>query len=305
MARRRRGLPIHGWLVIDKPQGMTSTQVVGAVRRCTQAAKAGHGGTLDPLATGILPIALGHATKTVRYVMDAAKRYRFTVRFGVATDTDDAEGKAVAHSDRRPRDAEITAALGDFLGVIDQRPPRYAAVKIDGERAYDLARRGEIVELAPRPVRIDEFEMIRRDDLDHATFEISCGKGAYVRALARDIGEQLGCLAHVTELRRLEVGAFGEDEAVTLDALRQIVEAETLPQILVPLDVALAGIPAMALTEPQAHRLMSGQPVRIAPKLLAGEVCEGGTVKATSHGELIALTRLEGVDLKPVRVFSN
>lgn len=305
MARQRKGLPINGWLIIDKPQDVTSTQVVGIVKRVLNAQKAGHGGTLDPLATGILPIALGHATKTVPYVMDAMKRYRFTVRFGAATDTDDREGQITQTSETRPSDAQIVAALPDYLGSIMQRPPCYAAVKIDGERAYDIARRGDKVELDPRPVHIFSYEMIERVDPDHAVFEITSGKGAYVRALARDLGEQLGCFGHISELRRLEVGAFGVDEAVPLDALRQIVEDETLPQVLVPVNAALAGIPAMALTEPQAQRLQSGQSVRIAPKLLPGDIGDGATVKALVGSELIALTRLDGVDLKPLRVFTN
>lgn len=305
MGRRRKGVAINGWLVIDKPQDVTSTQVVGIVKRLLNAQKAGHGGTLDPLATGILPIALGHATKTVPYVMDAAKRYRFTMRFGQATDTDDSEGQVISTSDMRPDDASIQEALPDFLGQILQRPPSFAAVKIDGERAYDIARRGDKVELEPRAVRIDEFEFIERVDADHAIFEITSGKGVYVRALARDLGEQLGCFAHISQLRRLEVGDFGEDEAVPLDALRQIVENETLPQVLVPVNAALAGIPAFALTEPQAQRLQSGQSVRIAPKLLPGDIDEGATVKALSGSELVALTRLEGIDLKPLRVFIN
>lgn len=305
MGRRRKGVAINGWLIIDKPQDVTSTQAVGIVKRVLNAQKAGHGGTLDPLATGILPIALGHATKTVPYVMDATKRYSFTMRFGSSTDTDDSEGKITRTSEKRPTDQEIEAALPDYLGTIMQRPPCYAAVKVAGERAYDIARRGDEVVLEPRQVRLDQFELIERVDVDHAIFEITSGKGVYVRALARDLGEQLGCFAHICQLRRLEVGAFGEDEAVPLDALRQIVEDETLPQVLVPVSAALAGIPAFALTEPQAQRLQSGQSVRISPKLLPGTVDEGSTVKALSGSDLIALTRLEGADLKPLRVFTN
>lgn len=205
---RRSGRRIDGWLVVDKPKGITSTHVVNIVKRLTQAQKAGHGGTLDPLATGVLPIALGEATKTVAYIMDALKRYRFTVRFGEARNTDDAEGEVVATSDRRPADEEIEAALPAFVGEIMQRPPSFAAVKIGGERAYDLARRGERVELEARPITIHSLLLVERSDPDHATFEAVCGKGAYVRALARDLGERLGCYAHVSELRRLSVGPF-------------------------------------------------------------------------------------------------
>jgi tRNA pseudouridine55 synthase len=303
MARHRRGRPINGWLVIDKGEGITSTQAVAAVKRLTGAQKVGHGGTLDPLATGVLPIAMGEATKTVAWIMDARKSYAFTLRLGEARDTDDAAGAVIATSDLRPSDAAIQAVLPQFLGTIQQRPPRYAAVKVQGERAYDLARRGEAVELAPRVVRIDALELVGRPDPDHAAFRMTCGKGAYVRALARDLGELLGCLAHVAALRRLAVGPFSLDMAVSLDALASIVADDTLPQILVPVATALAGIPALAVTEPQALRLRAGQPVRIAPAFLGEDLCEPATVRAMRAGELIALARLEGMELSPVRVF--
>ena len=306
MGRRKpSGRPINGWLVIDKTPGMTSTQVVNDVKRVTQAQKVGHGGTLDPLATGILPIALGEATKTVAYIMDARKGYEFTLRFGEARDTDDAAGVAIATSPLRPSDEEIRTALPRFTGLIMQVPPRYAAVKVQGERAYDLARRGETVELAPREIRIDELELVRRVDADHAEFRMASGKGAYVRAIARDLGEALGCYAHVSALRRTEVGSFNASNAVSLDSLARIVEDDTLPQVLVPMTTALAGIPALAVTEPQALRLRSGQPVRITPALVGEEVVEPATVRAMRAGELIALARLEGMELSPVRVFHH
>ena len=308
MSRRRAsGRPINGWLAIDKAEGMTSTHVVAAVKRLTDARKAGHGGTLDPLATGVLPIALGEATKTVPYVMDAAKSYRFRLRFGEQRDTDDATGAVVATSDLRPSDAAIAAALGAFRGPIRQVPPRYAAVKVQGERAYDLARRGETVELAAREVRIDSLDLVAREDADHAAFEMRCGKGAYVRAVARDLGLALGCLAHVAALRRTEVGPFAAAEAISLDSLAGLVADDALPQALVPVATALAGIPALAVTEPQAHRLRAGQAVRVAPALLGWdppEAAAAATVRAMRAGELIALARLEGAELSPVRVFS-
>ena len=306
MGRRKpSGRTINGWLVVDKAPGITSTQVVNEVKRVTQAQKVGHGGTLDPLATGILPIALGEATKTVAYIMDARKGYEFTLRFGEARDTDDAAGVVTAASELRPSDEEIRAALPQFTGLIMQVPPRYAAVKVQGERAYDLARRGETVELAPREIRIDELVLVRRVDLDHAEFRMTSGKGAYVRAIARDLGEALGCHAHVSALRRSEVGSFNASNAVSLDELARIVEDDTLPQILVPMTTALAGIPALAVTEPQALRLRSGQPVRITPALVGGDVIEPATVRAMRAGELIALARLEGMELSPVRVFHH
>ena len=313
MARRRRkGRPINGWLVIDKPTGMTSTHVVNVVKAMTRAQKVGHGGTLDPLATGILPMALGDATKTVAYVMESAKSYRFTMRFGIRTDTDDSEGEVVETSERRPSDEEIRAGLDDFVGEIMQRPPSYAAVKIQGERAYDIARRGETVELEARPIRIDDYTMTGRPSPDEAVFEVTCGKGAYVRALARDLGEALGCKAHVSALRRLAVGGFDEDNAISLDNLRQIVDDDSLPQVLVPLRTALAGIPAFALTEPQAVRLCSGQSIVISPKLVTGlpvdhepeDDGDGLTVQALKGGEVVALARLHGSELSPLRVFN-
>ncbi len=305
MARRRvKGVPIHGWLAIDKPAGMTSTQVVTRVKYLTQAQKAGHGGTLDPLATGVLPLALGEATKTVAYVMDAPKTYRFRVRFGESRDTDDAEGRPTATSDRRPGDAEIEAALPGFVGEIEQRPPRFAAIKVQGERAYDIARRGEEVELEPRPVRIDRLVMVDRPDADHADFEMACGKGAYVRALARDLGEQLGCFAHVAALRRTSVGSFVADRAISLDALEQLVGDDALPQVLISVSTALAGIPALAVTEPQALRLRAGRSIHVSPRLFVAEPEDGTTVKVTRGGELVALARLDGAELSPVRVFN-
>jgi tRNA pseudouridine55 synthase len=304
MNRKRRGKRINGWLIIDKPAGMTSTAVVNRVKRLTDAAKAGHGGTLDPLATGVLPIALGEATKTVMYVMDAAKRYRFTVRFGASTTTDDSEGEILETSERRPSDAEIEALLPAFTGTILQRPPDFAAVKIAGERAYDIARRGDVVDLPEREVRFDEIVLIERSDADHAVFEAACGKGAYIRALARDMGERLGCLGHVTALRRLAVGPFTADAAVALDALVEITEHDSLPQVLVSVSTALADIPALAVTEPQAARLRSGHPIRISPRLVMGETVEGGTIKVLNDGDLVALGRLQDGELAPLRVFT-
>ena len=224
MARPRKGHPVHGWLIFDKPQGMTSTQAVSKVKRLFDAAKAGHAGTLDPLATGVLPIALGEATKTVPFVVEGSKEYRFTVRFGAETDTDDADGKVVAESKRRPSRAEIEAHLADFTGEIEQVPPRYSALKVDGARAYDLARDEESFELMPRRVSIAWLKLIDHPDEDRCVLEARCGKGTYVRALARDLGRALGCHGHVEALRRTRVGAFAEDRAVTLADLEGLAE---------------------------------------------------------------------------------
>ncbi len=304
MRRRRKGKRINGWLIIDKPAGMTSTHVVNRVKRLVEADKAGHGGTLDPLATGVLPIALGEATKTVMYVMDAAKRYRFTVRFGASTSTDDSEGEIRETSEGRPADAAIVAALPSFTGTIRQRPPDFAAVKIGGERAYDIARRGDVVDLPEREVRFDEIVLLERPDAEHAVFEATCGKGAYIRALARDLGRQLGCLGHVTALRRLAVGPFTAEAAVGLDPLVEIVARDALSDFLVSVSTALADIPALAVTEPQAARLRSGHPIRISSRLVLGETVEGGTIKVLADGDLVALGRLHDGELAPLRVFT-
>lgn len=301
---RRKGRPINGWLCLDKPEAMTSTEAVSRVRRITDARKVGHGGTLDPLATGVLPIAMGEATKTVAYAMEGRKHYRFTARLGEARTTDDAEGALLATSERRPATAEIEAALPRFVGPIEQIPPRFAAVKVEGERAYDLARRGESVELASRTVQVDRFELVERVDPDHATFELVCGRGTYVRALVRDLGEHLGCLGHVVALRRLRVGPFRIEDAVSLTALEQLVADDALAQALLPVDVALGELPALALTQPQIDRLRSGQTIRVAPGLLVGEAETDATVCATVAGRMVALARLRGLELSPVRVFN-
>jgi tRNA pseudouridine55 synthase len=303
MSRRRlKGIPIHGWLCVDKPTGMTSTHVVNVIKRATNAQKVGHGGTLDPLATGVLPIALGDATKTVMYVMDARKGYEFTVKFGEATDTDDSDGVVIARSDVRPTAEQIEAMLPRFRGEIMQRPPIYAAVKIDGERAYDLARRGEEVILEERPIRIDTLDLVEMTE-DGAVLTMSCGKGAYVRSVARDLGEALGTRAHVTQLRRIMVGPFKAENSVRLDDLEALIAEESLPQVLVPVATALAGIPAFAVTEPQAHRLSAGQPIVALPHMIEGELGAEPMVRAMWGGRLVALTRFEEGELQPVRVF--
>jgi len=304
MARRRKGLPVHGWFIFDKPQGMTSTQAVARVKRLYEAAKAGHAGTLDPLATGVLPIALGEATKTVPFVVEGSKEYRFTVRFGVETDTDDAEGKMVASSDLRPTRAEIEAKLPDFIGEIDQVPPRFSALKVDGARAYDLARDDEDFELASRRVSIARLDLVTHPDKDHCVLEARCGKGTYVRALARDLGRALGSFGHVEALRRTRVGGFGEERAIPLAALEALAESgghQALETALEPVETALRDIPAIALSGSDADRLRRGQPV-----LLRGRdapIVEG-TVYATARGKLVALGEVSKGELKPRRIFN-
>lgn len=304
MARRRKGLPVHGWLIFDKPQGMTSTQAVARVKRLYDAAKAGHAGTLDPLATGVLPIALGEATKTVPFVVEGSKEYRFTVRFGAETDTDDSQGKPTDTSETRPTGAEIEAKLPDFTGEIDQVPPRYSALKVDGARAYDLARDEEDFELAPRRVSIARLALVDHPDRDRCVLEARCGKGTYVRALARDLGRALGALGHVEALRRTRVGDFDEARAVTLATLDELAESgghEALMTVLEPVETALRDIPALVLSSPDADRLRRGQPV-----LLRGRdapIVEG-TVYAISRGTLVALGEVSKGELKPRRIFN-
>lgn len=301
---RRKGLPVHGWLSFDKPQGMTSTQAVTRIRRLYQAEKAGHAGTLDPLATGVLPIALGEATKTVPYAVEGSKEYRFTVRFGAETDTDDAEGRVVARSDLRPTSAEIEAKLPAFTGEIEQVPPRYSAVRVDGARAYDLARAEEEFELAPRRVSVGRLILVAHPDQDHCVLEAQCGKGTYVRSLARDLGRALGTLGHVEALRRTRVGGFEEERAVPLARLEALAESgghEALLGVLEPVETALGDLPALALSVPDAYRLRRGQAV-----LLRGRdapIVEG-PFYATSRGKLVALGEVDKGEFRPRRVFN-
>jgi tRNA pseudouridine55 synthase len=304
MARRKKGKAIHGWVVLDKPVGMTSTQAVGAVRRLYDARKAGHAGTLDPLATGVLPIALGEATKTVPYAVDGTKHYRFTVRWGEATDTDDAEGEIVATSDVRPAREAIEALLPRFTGEIMQTPPIYSAIKVDGARAYDLAREGEAVELEPRPVFIETLMLLEVPAPDTAVLEARCGKGTYVRALARDMGRSLGCLGHLTALRRTVVSPFDEAQAVTLEALEAAAREggeEGLLRLLLPIEAALQDLAELSVGQNDAARLLRGQTVLIRGR---DAPTSTGPTYATCKGHLIAVGRIEKGELHPTRVFN-
>ncbi len=307
MARKRSGLPLNGWIAIDKAQGMTSTAVVTQVRRITGAAKAGHGGTLDPMATGVLPIALGEATKTVSYVMDGAKSYTFRIRWGQDTDTDDAEGQVIAESAVRPTAAAVEAALAAFQGEIQQVPPRYSAIKIAGQRAYALAREGEEVELKARTVRIDSFRLTEMVDDDHADFAVQSGKGTYMRSLARDLAAMLGTRGHLCRLRRTSCGPFHESAAISLDNLDQLVHGSASANYLLPVETALDDIPALALTDAEARRLQSGQAVsllRLAGRAPLSQLSPDGTVRAMAEGRLVALARIEDGEVRPVRVLN-
>jgi tRNA pseudouridine55 synthase len=301
--RKRKGREVSGWLCLDKAVGQTSTAAVAAVKRLFDAQKVGHAGTLDPLASGALPIALGEATKTVPFVQDGRKRYRFAVRWGVETDTDDSDGTPVRQSSLRPDAAAIAALLPRFTGEIVQVPPSFSALKVAGERAYDLAREGEVVTLAERPVTVYSLQLIEMPDADHASFDAECGKGTYVRALARDMGRALSCLGHVEALRRLSVGPFSEDTMIELDTLaaaRGAGDPAALDRFLRPVGFGLAELPEIALNLNDAARARRGQSVLIRGRdapLLAG------LVHATSAGESVAIGEIEQGAFHPRRVF--
>jgi tRNA pseudouridine55 synthase len=317
MPRKRKGSPVYGWVVLDKPAGVTSTQAVTRVRRLFDAAKAGHAGTLDPLATGVLAVALGEATKTVPYVMEGEKLYRFTARWGEARDTDDSEGAVVATSSKRPSRAEILGQLPNFIGEILQVPPAYSAIKVEGARAYDLARDGEAVTLEARPILIYEAQLIDTPDEDHAIFEVECGKGSYVRAWVRDLAVGLGTVGHVTQLRRLKCGPFSIESAISLETLEGFGHSPAALEHLRPIATALDGIPALAVTDPDSVRLRSGNPILIrAPQFARlmeqqdrGDATDtdfqGQTVfLSTARGEPVALAQVAQGEFRPFRVFT-
>jgi tRNA pseudouridine55 synthase len=308
MARRRKGEAIDGWVVVDKPLGMSSAHAVTKVRRTLNAAKAGHAGTLDPLATGVLPVALGEATKTVTYLMDAEKAYRFTVRWGQATATDDAEGEIVAASDHRPDEAAIRAVLPEFTGAIEQTPPAFSAVKVEGERAYALARADRAPEMLPRTVQIHALELEALPDRDHAVLVARCGKGAYMRALARDLARALGTVGHVAKLRRVAVGPFTETMAISLADFVALGHSAAALEHVLPVETVLDDIPALAVTESEADRLRRGQPVpviRTANRDRIQGLADDTVLCALLGGKLIAFTRLKGRQVHPVRVLNH
>lgn len=314
MGRRKKGLDVHGWLVLDKPEDFTSTDAVSVVRRLYNANKAGHAGTLDPLASGILPIALGEATKTVPWLMEAEKSYSFTIRWGVSTDSQDREGKITAESDVRPSAAAVAEALEGFLGEIEQVPPQFSAVKVDGERAYDLAREGQTVELKARQVVLHEARLAETPDADHSVIEVRCGKGFYIRALVRDIAAKLGAEGHVSRLRRTAVGQFTEASAVGLDELKDLVHKAAAFEALRPVETALADIPAVAINGEDAFKLRQGRPIvllphviedlkqRFRPRTIAGVDASRAAV-ALFGGSAVALGDVRAGKFSPTRVF--
>jgi tRNA pseudouridine55 synthase len=309
MPRNKKGIPVHGWVNLDKPIGMTSTQALGRVRRLLNAQKLGHAGTLDPLATGVLPIALGEATKTIPFAQDRDKVYRFTVKWGEARNTDDCEGMVTATSDQRPTEAQIIALLPRFTGNIDQTPPQFSAIKIDGERAYDLARAGETVDIQPRRVTVYGFKLVKTSP-DEAEFELECGKGTYVRSIARDMGQALGCYGHVTVLRRTAVGNFTENSAISLDEFEKIVQSADPDQVLMPVETVLDDIPALAMTASEVSRIRQGQTLKFlsrqdVDRLSVAGIDENTTlVLATGDNKPQALLEKDGIALYPVKVFN-
>jgi len=311
MMHKRTGQPIHGWLVLDKPKGITSAKAVSAVRRYLNAAKAGHGGTLDPLATGVLPIALGEATKTMSYTMEGRKTYRFCIRWGEARETDDVDGKLIGKKKYRPTETEIQKALLSFMGFIEQVPPIYSAIKVEGKRAYARARAADPFELAPRTIEIAQIVLLDIPDLDHAIFEVVCGKGTYMRSLARDLGAALGTFGCIEDLRRLVAGPFTEKQAISLDYLASLGHDASASKHLLPVETGLDDIPALALTEEQAIRLRHGQAIQMllhddhrqAQSVTASEG-EGAVVCAMSGGKPVALARLASGTLRALRVLN-
>jgi tRNA pseudouridine55 synthase len=314
MGRRRKGEAVSGWIVFDKPADLGSTQAVSRVRRAFHAQKAGHAGTLDPLATGVLPIALGEATKTVPFLMDADKQYRFTIEWGVETASFDREGAVTATSDARPTAEAAARALEAFVGEIQQVPPAFSAIKVGGERAYDLAREGVELDLAPRAVTIHEARVVGAPDRDHLEIEIVCGKGVYVRALARDLAAALGARAHVSALRRTRVGPFTAERATTLELLEELCHRGAGLEVLLPVETALDDIPALAVTAEDAFRLSQGRPIVLLPRQVetlkarlsspVGAGLASRTVLATHGGSAVSICEMRAGQLRPTRVFN-
>ncbi|MDD9899990.1 MAG: tRNA pseudouridine(55) synthase TruB [Alphaproteobacteria bacterium] len=309
MGRKKKGIPLHGWLNIDKPMGMTSTQVIGRVRRLTNAQKLGHAGTLDPLATGVLPIALGEGTKTIPYAQDADKIYRFTITWGDERNTDDCEGETTATADARPVEEDIRAIIPQFTGDIEQVPPQFSAVKIDGQRAYALARKGEEVAVQPRIVTVYDLQLLETDT-DSAIFEMQCGKGTYVRSIARDMGRILGCYGHISALRRTTVGVFSEEDAIPLDEFEKMLQSAPPEDLVLPLETVLDDIPALVLTAEEVSRVRHGQGIRLLSRTDlqrlngAGIDAETDTVLALDGDMPVGLLQKDGPALNPARLFN-
>ena len=316
MARKKRGIPIHGWINFHKPLGMTSTQAVGKIRYALKAQKVGHGGTLDPLASGVLPIALGEATKTVNYIQDAMKIYEFTVTWGEQRSTDDAEGEVIQSSNERPTLDQIESLLPQFIGDIEQLPPQFSAIKIDGERAYDIARDGDHADIKPRPVYIEDLSILENNN-DTTSFKLTCGKGTYVRSLARDMGEILGCYGYISALKRTKVGPMELTNAISLDIFEQMIDnpdqEKDLSGFVLPLQTVLDDIPVLACKDQEAKLLKNGNAVSFLSKPDLARLEAAGmdwksdyiyTALATYDGVALAMVDVDGAKIQPVRVFN-
>ncbi len=309
MSRKRKGIPVHGWLNIDKPQGITSNQVIGRVRRALNAQKLGHAGTLDPLATGILPIALGEATKTIQFAQDSNKIYRFTITWGEERNTDDNEGIVIATSINRPTDSDITALIPRFIGDIEQTPPKFSAIKVDGARAYDLSRAGKNVKLKSRIVSVYDLRLLKTTQ-DTAELEIKCGKGTYVRSIARDMGQILGCFGYISALRRMAVGNFSEEQAIPLDEFEEMVHSVDSDRYLMPVETVLDDIPALALTDSEISRIKQGQTIKLLSRQdidrldIAGIDEMTDVILAIGDNKPLALLEKNGIELRSVRLFN-
>ena len=297
MGRTRKGRNISGWLIIDKPNGMTSSAVVNRVRWAFNAKKAGHAGTLDPEATGLLAIALGEATKTIPYITDAEKAYEFSIELGIATNTDDAEGEVVATSAKRPTNAEIIKKLEDFIGETMQVPPKFSAVKINGERAYNLARAGEEVKISARPLFVSELTLIDRPSVNTAVLKMTCGKGGYVRAVARDLGQALGCYAHVTKLRRIWSGPFELEHSVTLESIEPFAKTLDIDKYLRPLEDGLADLPKGTTNMEGATKLQNGNPA-----ICFTDAEFGDEIWVSYEGKALAIGQFRSGEIHPNRV---
>ena len=298
---------VNGWVNLNKPRALSSFQAVSRVRRAFSASKAGHAGTLDPLATGVLPIALGEATKTTIYAMDGIKTYHFGICWGEGRTTDDREGSITAISENRPSKSNICTATKAFEGIIEQIPPQFSAIKVDGRRAYELARKNQNVQLKARNVKIQDFKLIDLEGPDHATFSVTCGKGTYVRSLARDLAHSLGTFGYGDWLRRIAVGPFTENNAISLDKIESLGHIAADSDFLQPIESVLADIPALTLTVQEAQQLKHGQPISIMPVVSRSQLKDinmGSTVCAMSEGRLVALARVKDGHVCPVRVIN-
>jgi tRNA pseudouridine55 synthase len=316
MPRRKKGTAIHGWVNLHKPVGVTSTQAVGKIRRALNAQKVGHGGTLDPLASGVLPIALGEATKTVNFIQDALKTYRFTVAWGEQRSTDDAEGDVLQSSDNRPSLKDVESVLSHFIGDIEQIPPQFSAIKIEGERAYDIARDGDHADIKSRPVYIESLGILQHE-ADKTVFDCTCGKGTYVRALARDMGQKLGCFGYISALERTKVGPLTLKDAISLEFFEKMIDnpdqERDLSDVVLPLQTVLDDIPVLAVKDMEATRLKHGNGIALLsrPDLARLEAIginwkadDKTTALVTYNNRALAMVEINGAKLQPVKVFN-